>query len=212
MTIPAIADAVALIRAGQTEKALNLLEAAIPDLPPEARQEARKYAGLACYFAERWPEALAYFTAVAEESAIPEDHFNVAMSLVKLGEIEPAHTAWERVFTLSYEHQDAPESSSFFEKKLLFARALLDARAPDPRGLDLVGRQLMGFYTTNHITDPGFWGMRRVPDFESVLAATREFYRGMGKPEAEWGAYLDGIVGQLDEEGRALAEGMRGYT
>ena len=211
MTIPAITDAVALIRAGQTDKALNLLESALPDLPPEAQPEARKYAGLACYFAERWAEALEYFKAVAEGSEIPEDHFNVAMCLARLGEIEPAHAAWERVFALSYEHQDAPESSSFFEKKLMFARALLDTGAPDPRGLDLVGRQLMGFYTTNHITDPSFWGMRRVPDFESVLSATREFYRGMGKPESEWGAYLDGIVGELDEEGRALAEGMRRY-
>lgn len=207
-----LADAVALIRAGQTDLALNLLQTALPDLPPEEQRSARRYAGLACYFAARWSEALEYFLVVAADSEIPEDHFNIAMCQVKLGQIEPAHATWERVFALSYEHQDAPETSSFFEKKLMFARALLEAGAADARGLDLVGRQLMGFFTVNHTTDASFWGIRRVPAFESVLDATREFYRAMGKPAAEWSAYLDVIAGDLDEEGREAVDQMREYA
>jgi hypothetical protein len=68
------------------------------------------------------------------------------------------HQEWERVFALSDEQQAAPETSTFFQKKLLFARALRDANACDGRGLDLRERQLMGFYTHYHVTDASFWG------------------------------------------------------
>jgi tetratricopeptide (TPR) repeat protein len=208
----AFSDAVALIRSGQTDLALNLLRAALVDLPAEDRPTAHKYAGLACYFAARWGEALEHFQQAAEGSEIPEDHFNVAMSQVRLGQIEQAHATWQRVFDLSYAHQDAPESSSFFEKKLLFARSLREAGACDARGLDLVARQLMGFFTTNHITDASFWGIRRVPPFEAVLETTRDFYRAMGKTEGEWHDFLNGIAPQVDEEGREYIESMReGY-
>lgn len=210
MTEPAaFSDAVALIRSGQTDLALNLLHAALVDLPPDQRRLAHKYAGLACYFAARWGEALEHFQQVAEGSEVPEDHFNVAMCQVRLGQIEEGHATWQRVFDLSYAHQDAPETSSFFDKKLLFARALRDAGACDGRGLDLVARQLMGFFTTNHITDASFWGIRRVPPFEAVLETTRDYYRAMGKSEDEWREFLDGIAAQVDEEGRELIGTMR---
>lgn len=207
------ADAVALIRAGQTDQAVNLLLTAVPDLPAEEHQRALSYAGLACYFAERWADALGYFEQAAADSEVPEDHFNVAMCLIRLDRIEEAHSAWQQVFDLSYAHQDAPETSSFFEKKLMFARALRDAGACDARGLDLVARQLMGFFTTNHITDASFWGIRRVPPFEAVLETTRDYHRAMGKPESDWTAFLDGLAPEVDEEGRALLATMRdGYV
>ena len=210
MTEPAVlADAVALIRAGQTDQALALLETALPDLPAEFHRKAHTYAGLACYFAERWSDAFRYFSTAAAGSEIPEDHFNLAMAQVRMGEIEAAHATWQRVFDLSYAHKNAPETSSFFEKKLLFAKLLRDAGACDERGLDLVARQLMGWFTNYHITDAGYWGIRRVPGFEEVLSTTRDYYRAMGKSEAEWQALLDKIAEEVDEEGREFLETVR---
>jgi tetratricopeptide (TPR) repeat protein len=203
-------DAVALIRAGQTDHAINLLQAALPDLEAGQQRRAHTYAGLACYFAQRWSDALTHFQVVAEDSEVPEDHFNVVMCQTRLGKVEEAHSAWQRVVDLSYAHQDAPETSSFFEKKLMFARLLKEAGACDERGLDLVARQLMGFFTTNRVTDASFWGIRRVPPFEAVLETTRDYYRAMGKPAAEWLAFLDGIARQVDDEGREFIETMRG--
>ncbi len=202
-------DAVALIRAGQTDQAVNLLMIALPVLSPADHRKARTYAGLACYFAARWSEALEHFQPAAEGSDIPEDHFNVAMCLVRTDQVEAAHEAWQRVFELSQAHPDAPETSSFFEKKLMFARALLGAGACDERGLDLVARQLMGFFTHNRVTDASFWGIRRVPPFEEVLGTTRDYYRAMGKSEREWDAFLDEIAGQVDDEGREVIGAMR---
>jgi len=213
MSSPAIfADAVALIRNGQLEQAVNLLQVAVPGLPPEHHRKAHSYTGLAFYFSERWADALTYFTIAATGSEVPEDHFNQAMAQVKLGDIEGAHTTWQRVFDLSYTHQDAPGTSSFFQKKLMFARLLRDAGACDARGLDLLERQLMGFFTNEHITDAGYWGVRKVPAFEDVLDTTRDYYRAMGKTEDEWLALLDSIAEQVDEDGRAFVEGLRsGY-
>lgn len=210
MTEPRVfADAVALIRAGQTDQAVNLLQTALPDLAQEFQRKGRSYIGLANYFAERWAPALEAFAVAAQGSEVPEDHFNQAMAEVKVGEIEAAHASWQRVFDLSYAHQDAPETSSFFQKKLMFARLLKEANACDPRGLDLLERQLMGWYTHHHITDASFWGIRKVPAFEDVLDLTREYYRAMGKSEAEWGALLDSIAPEIDDEGRAFLETMR---
>lgn len=213
MTQPAVfSDAVALIRAGQTEQAANMLQAAIPDLPVDLHRKAYSYTGLAYYFAERWADSLGFFTVAAQDSEIPEDHFNQAMAQIKLGDIEGAHSTWQRIFDLSYAHQDAPETSSFFQKKLMFARLLKDAGKCDSRGLDLLERQLMGFYTHYHITDASYWGIRKVPGFEDVLDLTRDYYRAMGKTEAEWMVLLDSIAPQIDEEGRAFVDTMKsGY-
>jgi tetratricopeptide (TPR) repeat protein len=203
------ADAVALIRAGQTDQAVNLLQAAIPDLPPDQHRKAHSYTGLACYFAERWAEALSFFTIAARDSEIPEDHFNQAMAQVKLGDVEGAHASWQKVFDLSYAHQDAPETSSFFQKKLMFARLLKEAGKCDGRGLDLLERQLMGFYTNYHITDASYWGIRKVPAFEDVLDLTRDYYRAMGRSQEEWNKLLDSIAPEIDDDGRAFMETLR---
>lgn len=206
---PVLADAVALIRSGQTDQAVNLLQIAMPDLASDMRRKAQTYIGLANYFAERWAEALTAFKLVAQGSEIPEDYFNQAMAEVKVGEIEAAHLSWQRVFDLSYAHQEAPETSSFFQKKLMFARLLKEAGACDERGLDLVERQLMGWYTHHHITDASFWGIRKVPAFEDVLDLTREYYRAMGKSQDDWSALLDSIGPEIDDDGRAFLETLR---
>jgi len=213
MSSPAVfADAVALIRNGQLEQAVNLLQTAVPGLPEEHHRKAHSYTGLAYYFSERWADALGYFMLAARGSEVPEDHFNQALAQVKLGDVEGAHATWQRAFDLSYTHQDAPETSSFFQKKLVFARALRDAAACDARGLDLLERQLMGFFTNYRITDASYWGIRKVPAFEDVLGTTRDYYRAMGKTEEEWLARLDSIAGQVDEEGQAFVDTLRlGY-
>lgn len=213
MSSPAVfADAVALIRNGQLEQAVNLLQTAVPGLPEEHHRKAHSYTGLAYYFSERWTDALEYFMIAARGSEVPEDHFNQALAQVKLGDIEGAHATWQKVFDLSYAHQDAPETSSFFQKKLTFARALRDAGACDARGLDLLERQLMGFFTNDRVTDASYWGIRKVPAFEDVLETTRDYYRAIGKTEAEWLALLDSIAGQVDEEGQAFVDTFRpGY-
>ena len=91
----------------------------------------------------------------------------------------------------------------------MFARALRDAGACDARGLDLLERQLMGFFTNYRITDASYWGIRKVPAFEDVLGTTLDYYRAMGKTEAEWLALLDSIAGQVDEEGEAFVDTLR---
>jgi hypothetical protein len=87
------------------------------------------------------------FQVAANGSEVPEDWFNLAMAQVKLGFIPGAKESWQKVFDLSYAHKDAPETSTFFQKKLLFAQALHLAGACDEVGLDLLERQLMGFFT-----------------------------------------------------------------
>ena len=168
----------------------------------EASHEDQAVAGLEAHAAQDLGVA-------AQDSQIPEDHFNQAMAEVKVGSIEEAHASWQRVFDLSYAHQDAPETSSFFQKKLMFARLLKDAGKCDERGLDLLERQLMGWYTHHHITDASFWGIRKVPAFEEVLDLTREYYRAMGRTQAEWSALLDSIGPEIDDDGRAFMETMR---
>lgn len=202
-------EAVALIRNGQRQAAVDRLQSAIAEIPVEYHRKAHSYTGLAFYFDQRWAEALSYFTVAAEGSEIPEDHFNVAMARVKLGDIEGAHTAWQRCFDLSYAHQNAPETSTFFTKKLLFAQALADAHACDARGLDLLERQLMGFFTHHHVTDASFWGMRGVPGFEEVMESTLTYYREMGKSGAEWRALCDRVSAEVDSEGQAYCEEMK---
>ena len=145
----------------------------------------------------------------AAGSDIPEDHFNQAMAQVQVGDIEGAHATWQRVFDLSYAHKEAPETSTFFQKKLLFAQLLRDAGACDARGLDLLTRQLMGFYTNYRVTDASFWGIRGVPAFEDVMLTTRDYYRAMGKPAEEWATLCDTIAGQVDEEGAAYCAELR---
>ena len=212
MSEPAVfADAAALIRAGQYAQAVNLLQAAVPDLPAEYQRKAHSHTGLACYFGGHWSDALGHFMLAANGSQVPEDHFNQAMAQVRLGDIEGAHASWQRAFDLSYTHQDAPESSTFFEKKLMFAQLLRDAGACDARGLDLLERQLMGFYTNYRITDASYWLMRGVPAFQDVLQTTRDYYRAMGRPEAEWQALCDAIGDKVDEAGVACIAEMRGY-
>ena len=99
-------------------------------------------------------------------------------------------------------------SSTFFQKKLLFARALRDAGACDPRGLDLLERQLLPFFTNYHVTDASFWGLRGVPALEEVLATTLDYYRALGKTPDEWRALLDRVAAKIDD-GKAYCEEMK---
>ena len=149
------------------------------------------------------------FRIAATDSEVPEDWFNVAMAQVRTGDIEGAHASWQRCFDLSYQHQDAPESSTFFQKKLIFAEALLAAGHADARGLDLVERQLMGFFTHYRITDGSYWAMRGVPGFQEVIGLTRAYYEAMGRSRAEWDACCDAIAPAIDEEGQAVLEAAR---
>ena len=183
---PPIQRARQLVRDGRHAEAIDHLHAAMPTLAAEHHRAAHACAGLAHYFAGRWAEALGYFRAAARDSEVPEAWFNVAMAQVKVGDVEGAHATWQRVFDLSYAHQDAPGTSTFFEKKLILASALRDAGACDARGLDLLERQLLPFYTTHHNTDASFWGLRGVPAFESVLGLILDYYRAMGRTPAEW--------------------------
>lgn len=204
-----IVEATALIRAGRYDEAVALLTAAIPDLPRAQRRNAHSYIGLAYWFAQRWADALGFFQTAADGSEIPEDHFNVAMARVKVGDIEGAHAAWEQVFALSYAHRDAPETSSFFDKKLLFACALRDAGACDARGLDLLERQLLPFFTNNRVTDASFWGLRGVPGFEPVMNALFDYYRALGRTAADWAALLDRVEPAVDDDGKATCAALR---
>lgn len=147
--------------------------------------------------------------SAAKGSEVPEEWFNVAMAQVKVGDIEGAHASWQRVFDLSYAHPNAPETSTFFQKKLLFALALRDAGACDPRGLDLLERQLLPFFTNYHVTDASFWGLRGVPAFEDVLATTLDYYRALGKTPDEWRALLARVAAGIDDDGNAYCEEMK---
>src|SRR5439155_9220542 len=149
------------------------------------------------------------FQSAARGSEVPEDWFNLAMAKVKSGDIEGAHASWQRTFDLSYAHPGAPETSTFFQKKLLFAQALRDAGACDPRGLDLLERQLLPFFTNYHVTDASFWGLRGVPALEEVLATTLDYYRALGKTPDEWRALLDGVAAKIDDDGKAYCEEMK---
>lgn len=204
-----LTEATRLIREGRRREAVDRLLAALPGLDERWQRKARSLAGLAWYFEGRHPEALGLFQAAAQGSAVPEDWFNVAMAQVQVGDIEAAHASWQRCFDLSYQHQDAPESSTFFEKKLIFAEALLAAGHPDARGLDLVERQLMGFFTHYRITDPSYWAMRGVPAFDDVLGLTRRYYEAMGRSRAEWEACCAAIAPTVDEDGQAVLEAAR---
>ncbi len=183
--------------------------AGIAELPFKYHSKVYRYAGLAFYFSERWAEALGMFQVAANGSEVPEDWFNVAMAQVKIGWLAGARESWQKLFHLSYAHQDAPETSTFFQKKLLFAQALQLAGACDEVGLDLVERQLMGFYLNDHITDDQFWTSRGVPAFSEVMETTRDYYRAMGKTEAEWGSLCDRVAAAVDEEGKAMCEALR---
>ncbi len=210
MTEPGLfAEATTLIRAGEYDAAVERLMAGIPELALKYHSKAYKYAGLAFYYSERWAEALGMFQLAANGSEVPEDWFNVAMAQVKLGWPAGAKETWQKVLHLSLAHQDAPETTTIFQKKLLFAQALQLAGVCDEVGLDLVERQLMGFYLNNHITDDHFWMSRGVPAFSEVMETTRGYYRAMGKTEAEWGALCDRVAAAVDEEGKAYCEGMK---
>jgi tetratricopeptide (TPR) repeat protein len=203
------AEAVALIRSQQYDPAVDMLMGGIPTLPVKDHAKAYKYAGLAFYFSERWAEALGMFQVAANGSEVPEDWFNVAMAQVKLGFIPGAKESWQKVFDFSYAHKDAPETSTFFQKKLLFAQALHLAGACDEVGLDLLERQLMGFFINYHVTDAHYWISRGVPSFQEVMEATRDYYRAMGKTEGEWGALCDRIAVTVDEDGKAYCAELK---
>jgi tetratricopeptide (TPR) repeat protein len=188
---------------------VDCLLAALPTLPAEHHRKAYTYAGLGRYFAGRWAEALGYFQTAASGSEVPEDWYNVALTQVKVGDIEKAHESWRRVFDLSYAHQGAPETSTFFEKKLQFAKALRDANACDGRGLDLLERQLLPFYTKYHVTDASFWGLRGVPAMVDVLDTALDYYRALGKTPLEWAALLDGVAADVDSDGQADCAEMK---
>lgn len=210
MTEPALfAEATALIRGQQYDVAVEKLMAGIAEIPVEYHAKAYKYAGLAFYFNEKWAEALGMFQVAATGSEVPEDWFNVAMAQVKLGWPDGAKATWQKVFDLSYAHQDAPETSTFFQKKLMFAQALQLAGACDEVGLDLVERQLMGFYLNHHVTDDHFWLSRGVPAFSEVMTTTRAYYRAMEKRESEWAALCDRVAAEVDEAGKAYCQELR---
>jgi tetratricopeptide (TPR) repeat protein len=204
-----LTEAEALIRGQQYDAAVEKLMAGLAELDLKYHSKAYRYAGLAFYFSERWAEALGMFQVAANGSEVPEDWFNVAMAQVKLGWPAGAKETWQKVHDLSYAHQDAPESSTFFQKKLIFAQALQLAGACDGLGLDLVERQLMGFYLNNRITDVQFWVSRGVPAFGEVMETTRDYYRAMGKTEAEWGALCDRVAAAVDEDGKAYCAVMK---
>ena len=210
MSDPApIAEARDLIKAGRYDVAVDRLLGAIPGPPGECHRKAYTYTGIAHYFARHWAEALGYFQAAANGSEAPEDWFNVAMAQVHVGDIEDSHASWQRVFDLSYAHPDAPETSAPFQKKLLFAQALLDAGAWDARGLDLLERQLLPFFTGYHVTDASFWGLRGVPALEEVLGTMLHYYRKLGKTREDWQALLDRVAAEIDEEGKACCGEMK---
>ena len=213
MSDPALfAEANTLIRSEQYDVAVEKLMAGIADLPLTCHAKAYKLAGLAFYFSERWAEALSMFTVAANGSEVPEDWFNVAMAQARIGDASGARVSWQKVFDLSYAHQDAPETSTFFQKKLMFAQLMLEVGAADELGLDLLERQLMGFYTHDRVTDAHFWISRGVPAFSEVMDATRGYYRAMHKTEAEWLALCDRVGAAVDEEGKVYCEEMkRGY-
>ena len=211
MSEPAIfGTARELIRAGKTSDAVDALMAAIAELPVEFIPKAYGHAGLAFYFAGKWPEAMGMFTAAANGSEVPEDWFNLAVSQVKLGDIPAAYANWQKTFDLSYAHQDAPETSTFFMKKFLFAEALANAGAHGSVGLDLLERQLLPFFTKGRVTDPSFWGIRGVPDYFAVMDLLLKYYRALGKTKDDWSALCNRVMPEVDSDGQAYAEELKG--
>lgn len=205
-----LTEARELIQRGEGSLAVQRLMAAVPTLSEEFRRKAHSYAGLAFYFDGRFADSLGMFQAAAAGSEVPEDWFNLAMAQLKVGDLPGARQAWQRVFDLSYAHRDAPQTSSFFEKKAMFARGLLTAGGADELGLDLVERQLMGFYINYHITDTHFWAMRGVPAFEEVMELTREYYRTLGRTARDWEALCDRVAADVDDAGRDYCQRLRG--
>ena len=94
---------------------------------------------------------------------------------------------------------------------LMFAQLMLEVGAADELGLDLLERQLMGFFTNYHITDAHYWISRGVPAFQEVMDATRDYYRVMGKAEAEWVALCDRVAAEVDEDGKAYCAELKGH-
>jgi hypothetical protein len=86
---------------------------------------------------------------------------------------------------------------------------MLEVGAADELGLDLLERQLMGFFTHNRITDTHYWVSRGVPAFAEVMEATRGYYRAMGKTAAEWAALCDRVAAAVDEEGQAYCAELK---
>ncbi|MDZ4864329.1 MAG: hypothetical protein SGJ01_12885 [Gemmatimonadota bacterium] len=207
---PILTEARELIRAGSYHPAIEQLMAGIAQLPVESHRKAYNLAGLAFYFNQEWAEALGMFQAAAKGSEVPEDWFSIAMCQVKLGDTTGGLETWQKVFDLSYAHPGAPETGTFFQKKLLFAQALRDAGACHPVGLDLLEHQLMGFFTNSHSTDPHTWGIRGVPQVDEVMETTRDYYRLMGKPLEAWAALCDRVAAAVDDEGREYCAGVRG--
>ena len=199
-----------LIRTGEYRAAVDQLMAGLAELPIEFHPKAYQYAGLAFCFNREWAEAFGYFTVAAQGSEVPEDWFNIAMAQVKMGYPAGGLQTWQKVFNLSYAHPEASETSTFFQKKLIFAQALRDAGACDPVGLDLLERQLMGFYTHHHSTDAHTWGVRGVPQFFEVLDTTRDYYRLMGRPLEDWTALCDRVASAVDAEGKEYCAQVRG--
>ncbi len=197
-----------LIRAGNLDQGIQLLTDKLGDLCEADRRRAHNLLGLGFFFGGRFPEAFSWFTIAAQGSEVPEDWYNVALSQLKMGDPQGALTTWQRVFDLSYRHQDAPETCSFFQKKYFFAEALKDAGVFDERGFELL-QQLVPFYLTNHITDPSFWGIRGVPSYYDVLRLMLEYYRGLDKSRAEWEEFCDRIVRSVDTEGGEFAEELK---
>lgn len=198
------------IRAGEYRAAVDALMSGLAELPLEFHKKAYTYAGLAFYFNREWAEALGPFMFVAQDSDVPEDWYNVAMAQVMIGYPAGALESWQRVVDLTHTHKDAPETNTFFQKKLLFAQALRDTGACNDVGLDLLERQLMGFYTNYHTTDAHTWGIRGVPQFEDVMTTLRDHYRLMGRSLEEWAAVCDRTGAAIDDDGRALCTAMRG--
>ncbi len=211
---PVLAAARELIRAGAYHTAVDQLMAGIAELPVEFHRKAYSHAGVAFYSNQEWAEAMSMFTVAAKGSEVPEDWFNVAMAQIRMGHPAGGLGTWEKVFALSYAHQDAPETSTFSRKKLLFARALLDAGTDasvgHPVGLDLLENQLLGFYTNHHTTDPHTWGIRGVPQFDEVMDTIRDYYRLMGRSLQEWTALCDRVAAAVDDEGREYCASVRG--
>lgn len=205
------ATAEAEIRGGDYARAIGRLQGAIPALAPAEQRRAHRLAGLAQYFQRKFAEALPHFLAAAEGTEIPEDLFNVAMTQARLGKLDEAEASWQACFDLSYKHQQAPETTTFFEKKALFAGELLEAGRPGGLAIDLLERQLLPFFTNYHVTDPSFWAMRGVPALEIVLKLLRRAYKDSGRREADWAELCHRVADEVDSEGADLCRAYASY-
>ena len=199
------------IRGGDFPKAIGRLRGALPSLPADQARRAHRLIGLAYYFQRKYAEALPAFREAAEGTEVPEDLFNVAMTQLKLGQLDEAEATWQACFDLSYKHQQAPETTTFFEKKALFAGELLEAGRPAPLAIDLLERQLLPFFTNYHVTDPSFWAMRGVPALEIVLKLLRRAYKESGRAESEWAELCHRVADEVDAEGAELCRAWGAY-